>query len=194
MEFAVAFIDIVMETEDAGLLLIKDIREMGFKAVRLIIRTGQPGYAPERDVIINYDINDYKTKADLTKLKLLTVLVTAIRSYRQLLSVMNARKGLELIVSASVDLFRMTNIEMFANGILTQITSLLGQQTSGFVATLSPEEVEEDIRNFRILCASGNYKNLLKKSMNEIDNSLIENMFYRTRTEDIVSDDLGNIS
>ena len=60
-DLAIAFIDVVMETDHAGLELVKWIREEHKnKTIRLILRTGQPGQAPEEDVIVNYDINDYK--------------------------------------------------------------------------------------------------------------------------------------
>lgn len=63
-DLAIAFIDVVMETDHAGLELVKWIREEHKnKTIRLILRTGQPGQAPEEDVIVNYDINDYKAKS-----------------------------------------------------------------------------------------------------------------------------------
>ncbi len=52
-----------METENAGLEVAKNIREdLGNDMVRIILRTGQSGQAPENEVIVNYDINDYKEK------------------------------------------------------------------------------------------------------------------------------------
>ena len=61
--FAVALVDVVMETNHAGLMLIKHIREqIDNHDIRLILRTGQPGEAPEESIIRDYDINDYKNK------------------------------------------------------------------------------------------------------------------------------------
>lgn len=85
-DFALALVDVVMETDTAGLGLIKFIREtLGNTAVRLILRTGQPGYAPEIDTIRDYDINDYKTKSELTRTKLYASITTGIRSYQQII-------------------------------------------------------------------------------------------------------------
>jgi CheY-like chemotaxis protein len=64
---AIVLLDVVMETDDAGLKVAKYIREEAHNhKVRIILRTGQPGQAPERQVILDYDINDYKSKTELT--------------------------------------------------------------------------------------------------------------------------------
>jgi diguanylate cyclase (GGDEF)-like protein len=90
---AVLLLDVVMETNHAGLDLIKHIREdLNNLLVRIIIRTGQPGEAPESSVIQGYDINDYKTKTELTQQKLLSTLVTAIRSYRDISTLEDNRR------------------------------------------------------------------------------------------------------
>ena len=82
---ALILLDVVMETDHAGLTLAKYIREtLGNNFVRIILRTGQPGQAPEGTVIVDYDINDYKAKTELTTQKLFTTVVTALRSYRDI--------------------------------------------------------------------------------------------------------------
>lgn len=79
---AVAFIDVVMESDTAGLELCDHIRNtMGNKVVQLFIRTGQPGIAPEREVIDRYDINGYFTKAEATEDKLYTLVKSGARQY-----------------------------------------------------------------------------------------------------------------
>jgi len=82
---AVLLLDVVMETEHAGLDAVKYIREqLNNRFVRIILRTGQPGQAPEDEVITHYDINDYKDKSDLSSIKLNTAMVVALRSYQDL--------------------------------------------------------------------------------------------------------------
>ena len=84
-DFALAIIDVVMETEEAGLDLVRFIREeMKLDHIRLIIRTGQPGKAPEHFVIQTFDIDDYREKTELSNLKMATMLRNAIKSYRDL--------------------------------------------------------------------------------------------------------------
>jgi CheY-like chemotaxis protein len=79
---AVAFIDVVMETDNAGLELCKYIRdELKNKRTQLFIRTGQPGIAPERKVIDDYDINGYFTKAEATEDKLYSLVKSGVRQF-----------------------------------------------------------------------------------------------------------------
>jgi len=74
-DMAVVLLDVIMETDSAGLDLVNFIRnELKNETVRIILRTGQPGQAPERRVIVDYDINDYKAKTELTADKLFTSL------------------------------------------------------------------------------------------------------------------------
>ena len=84
-DIAVILLDVVMESETAGLDLVRAIRrELGNVDVRIILRTGQPGQAPEERVIVDYDINDYKAKAELTRSHLLTSVIGALRSWRDI--------------------------------------------------------------------------------------------------------------
>jgi diguanylate cyclase (GGDEF)-like protein len=84
-DIAVVLLDVVMEREDAGLALVKTIRQ-DFKLteLRIILRTGQPGYAPEIETIHDFDINDYKTKSELTRTKLYATVTAALRAYEQI--------------------------------------------------------------------------------------------------------------
>ncbi|SRR5579883_331863 len=88
-DIAVILLDVVMETEDAGLQLVKYIREeLGNPLVRIILRTGQPGRAPEDFVAVNYGIDDYKTKTELTASKLFITMITALRAFSTLMKVL----------------------------------------------------------------------------------------------------------
>lgn len=81
-DVAIILLDVIMETDDAGLEFVKYVREeLGNQLVRIILRTGQPGQVPEKSVIVNYDINDYKTKTELTLSKLYTTIITALRNF-----------------------------------------------------------------------------------------------------------------
>ena len=78
-------LDVIMETPNAGLELAAYIREeLGNQTVRIVLSTGQPGQVPEESVVLDYDINDYKTKVELTQKKLFTTLVSSFRAYRDL--------------------------------------------------------------------------------------------------------------
>ncbi len=81
-DIAVILLDVIMETDDAGLQVVDYIRnQLGNEQVQIILRTGQPGQVPEASVIRDYDINDYRTKTELTTQKLVTSLITALRVF-----------------------------------------------------------------------------------------------------------------
>lgn len=101
-DIALILLDVVMETEEAGLAVVKYIRDiLNNKIVRIILRTGQPGQTPEDVVIVNYDINDYKSKTELTNKKLFTTVVTALRSFSSLNQIESSKSELEKIAAAS---------------------------------------------------------------------------------------------
>jgi serine phosphatase RsbU (regulator of sigma subunit) len=83
--YALVLLDVVMEADDAGLQVVNHIREvLKNKYIRIVLRTGQPGAAPEDEVVTRYDIDDYKAKTELTSQKLVTTVVSALRAYREL--------------------------------------------------------------------------------------------------------------
>lgn len=149
-DIAVALIYVVMETDDAGLKLVEFIRnDLKNEMIRLIIRTGQPGVAPEKLVVDLYDIDDYKDKTELTIQKLYTTVRSALKAFRDL-SVINAnRRGLGKILEAAPTLHRPQSLNNFFDGVLTQIISLcnLGENSllatieSGVIVTASEERI-----------------------------------------------------
>ena len=100
-DIAVVLLDVVMETPTAGLDIIARIRdELGLNCTRIILRTGQPGYAPEIETIRKYEINDYKSKSELTQAKLYAALSVAVRTYAQICREVQARESLEKIIDS----------------------------------------------------------------------------------------------
>ena len=96
-DIAVILQDVIMETNDAGLQAVKHIREvLQNQLVRIILRTGQPGDFPESSVILNYDINDYKSKTELTEQKLFTTLISSLRAYSSIVNLAENRQKLAI--------------------------------------------------------------------------------------------------
>jgi diguanylate cyclase (GGDEF)-like protein len=138
-DIAVILLDVVMEQEDAGLHLVRHIREtLKLLDVRIILRTGQPGYAPEIEAIRDYEINDYKTKSELTRTKLFTSVTAAIRSYEQIRALNGSRHGLDQIVRASTELMALHGIGDFASGVMQQIAGMLGSPPNGVLCVEEP--------------------------------------------------------
>lgn len=126
-DIAVAIVDVVMETQYAGLELVRHIREtLKNRRIRLVLRTGQPGEAPEEHVIRDYDINDYKNKTEVTAIKLKTLLYAGLRSYRDICIIEHHKAGLEKIIGCTTSFLRCSTLREFASLILGQVAYLLG--------------------------------------------------------------------
>ncbi|MEO5340907.1 MAG: DUF3369 domain-containing protein [Magnetococcus sp. MYC-9] len=169
-EFAVAIIDVVMERPDAGLQLVMHIRNMlRNSTMRLIIRTGQPGMAPEKAVIDEYDIDDYKEKTELTQWKLYSTVRTAIKSYRDLMVIESNRLGLARILEAAPELYRHRSLEQFSRAVLCQLSVLLPSNCNGFVMSAfeditaaihesSADNMQRVLESAQVNCGLGCYE------------------------------------
>lgn len=161
-DVAVVLLDVVMESDDAGLQVVRFIRETARNFLtRIILRTGQPGQAPERTVIVDYDINDYKSKTELTSQKLFTVVMSSLRSYRDLTSLEHNRAGLETILKASSDLFAFKNLDSFVQGVLQQLSSIFSTGDEAFTLnSLVAEFHQRDgcDKDLRIVAAQGDFE------------------------------------
>jgi len=184
-DVAVVLLDVIMETDTAGLGLVEFIRkELKNETVRIILRTGQPGQAPERRVIVDYDINDYKAKTELTADKLFTSLTAALRSYQQLQRMVETRRGLEIIIDAASTLFDFKSMQRLAEGVLTQIGSLLNVDCAGILVLREPQNAHE---TFSVLAGSGCYSRFIGSEVSQILESdlrrLVEEAFARRHHE-----------
>lgn len=184
-DVAVILLDVVMESEGAGLELVDYIRsELKNETVRIILRTGQPGQAPERRVIVDYDINDYKAKTELTADKLFTTLTAALRSHQQLERMIETRRGLEIIIEAASALFDLRSMQRLAEGVLTQIASLLNVDCAGILVLREGGASEQ---TFSVLAASGCYKHFVGAPSHETLDPFLRNLVgeaFATRRND----------
>jgi CheY-like chemotaxis protein len=161
-DIAVMLLDVVMEDEHAGLRLVDKVRAMPeHQNLRIILRTGQPGYAPETETIARYDINDYKTKSELTRAKLFASLTAAVRSYEQLQRIEGGRRGLAQILQASHQLACQDGLDAFAAGVITQLASFMGTPPDGVVCARKDEDGAGGRPSYQILAAAGRYSALM---------------------------------
>ncbi|HJU40366.1 MAG TPA: DUF3369 domain-containing protein [Tahibacter sp.] len=154
---AVVLLDVVMETEQAGLDLVRTIRgALGNHFVRIVLRTGQPGQAPEHEVIAEYDINDYKEKTELTAQKLATTLYAALRAYRDMRTIEANRLGLEHVIRASTRVFSHQQPQQFASIVLGQLGNLVGVERGALCCRIvRPNGALPE--HFEVAAATGDY-------------------------------------
>jgi response regulator RpfG family c-di-GMP phosphodiesterase len=165
-DVAVVLLDVVMEEQDSGLKLVRHIREeLRNKNMRIILRTGQAGLAPEHKVIVEYDINDYKEKTELTAQKLTSSLIVALRTFCDIETIEANRRGLEQIISASPTLFEYRSMQLLASGILMQITALLNLEESALCCAVSGLAAMEKKGRMVVLAATGEFSPYVDKEV-----------------------------
>ncbi|BAL25928.1 bifunctional diguanylate cyclase/phosphodiesterase [Azoarcus sp. KH32C] len=184
-DIAVILLDVVMETQDAGLKLVDEIRnELGMRDVRIILRTGQPGYAPELDAIRDYDINDYKNKSELSRTRLYAALTSAIRAYQQIRIVNSSREGLARIVRGCAELMRSEGLAEFAAGVITQISGLLNLPPEGLVCAR-----RDDGGSCEVIAAAGRFEHTVRQSLDALESAEVRVLLEQalTRRENILA-------
>jgi len=167
-DVAMTLLDVVMETDDAGLRVVKAIRdELKNDEIRIVLRTGQPGYAPEESVVKQYDINDYKTKTELTRSRLMTTVFSAVRSYQQIRTINENRKGLRKIIHSAANLMERHSIINFSEGVVTQIASLLGLRAEGILGARVRKQ-DKSGGDIVVLGAAGRYADVINNPLSDV--------------------------
>ena len=180
---AVILLDVVMETEHSGLELTRWCREtLCNRQVRIVLRTGQPGQAPEEKVIVDYDINDYRDKTELDRKRLYTVMYTALRGYRDLMVIererlrqQRYRLGLERVLEASTQLFVRREPGEFASALLEQVATVLRAGESAALVKVRGVSAMQGKDEFEILASLG-----VDHSPNAVDSDLIDALRQNT--------------
>lgn len=152
-DIAIMLLDVVMETTSAGLDLVRRIRsELHNHFVRIILRTGQPGHAPERKVVVQYDINDYKAKTELTADKIFTLVTSGLRAYRSLIMLEGYRRDLQVKVDEAVNEIRQKDhiiIKQSRQNTVSELISNIAHQwrqpLNTVMALIQTIEYEEDL-------------------------------------------------
>lgn len=92
-DIAVVLLDVVMD--ENGLKLVPYIRENPETAfMQIILRTGEPDEAPEREVVEKFEINDYIAKPEATQDRLFTSVTASLRAYKNLINLEEHKKEL----------------------------------------------------------------------------------------------------
>lgn len=209
-DIALMLLDVVMETDHAGLDVARYVREtLGNQKVRIVLRTGQPGQAPEREVITAYDINDYKEKTELTASKLFTVIYSSLRAYRDITSIEASKHGLARVIDASANIFQLSALDRFSQGVLEQLTALAQAEPGAIYLKSKPRldalAVTYNENEWRAIAGTGAYSDLtgqdtsidLIRSHSELLSSALEQRksLYCDRSYAAYFEDrLGNVS
>ncbi|OEC36347.1 diguanylate cyclase (GGDEF) domain-containing protein [Pseudomonas cuatrocienegasensis] len=175
-DIALVLLDVVMETDDAGLRLVRTLREViGNSEAHIVLLTGEPGMAPVQEVMHEYDINDYWSKSELTADRLLTVLTAGLRSFAQLRSVTKARRGLQMIVESSNALFCSKSQHELAGKVLGEIGLLLDQPAEGLICMREDMAAPGGPLQGRVISATGRFQHARDTSLDSLDEPEVVN-------------------
>jgi len=176
--FALILLDVIMETDDAGLTLARYIREeLKDPMVRIILRTGQPGMVPQRQVMRDYEIDDYKEKAELTSERFDATVTASIRTYLGFRKLEQNRLGLMQILDAIRDIESSGLDENLSTRVLDQIEAVMNRDDNskmGSILVVKNEDGE------KILSGRGTHENLSDCDLDQLKNPEITEMIRKT--------------
>ena len=129
------------------------------------------------DVIVEYDINDYKEKAELTSQKLRTSIFASLRGYRDILAIEQTKKNLESIIKYSHELFHTQAIREFASHVLTQLTTLLHLGNDALYYKVESKSKEADSYLHReVLVGIGKFEEFTNITHNELPEQIFKEL------------------
>ncbi|GAA0698153.1 hypothetical protein GCM10009104_28280 [Marinobacterium maritimum] len=164
-DISVVLLDVVLEQDDAGLRLVHTIRKVICNnQVRIVLLTGQPGVAPETEVMRRFDIDDYWCKSELTVEHLTSVLTGNIRTWERTSQLEHARQGLQLLLDAVQRYSRHQDLNGYLDCIRDTLSALLRSQQGILIAAL-PENGQRP----QVLAAHGCFKPLRHADQQQLD-------------------------
>lgn len=142
-DIALIFIDVVMEDDDSGLRLVNTIREIiGNAEMRIVLLTGQPGFAPEAEVMKVLDIDEYWNKSDISVEKLQSIVNSNMRTWEYISQIKSAKQGLQLVLDASRSINSKHDMASFSYAVLEEISNILNVTQGGGIFCSSNSSID----------------------------------------------------
>lgn len=163
-DISVILLDVVMETDDAGLRLVRSIRDgIGNNLVRIVLLTGQPGMMPLENIMAEYDIDDYWNKSELTRDHLQTIILSNLRTWDQLTQIHQARQGFQMLVESSQRISSKYDLKSYTQAILEEIMRLFKTQRGGIVCMV--REPNAGLEDCLVYAAVGDFSNWCDRAL-----------------------------
>ncbi|MBB6066323.1 EAL domain-containing protein [Pseudoxanthomonas broegbernensis] len=169
-------LDVVMESDDAGLRLVRSVREhLGNAEVRIVLVTGQPGMAPMKQTLQQLDISDYWLKTDLYRERLQGIVTGTLRTWREIRALGRAKRGLQQIVQAGRQLAGLHDLGEFSGHMLHELAELLEVPPDGVVCVRT-ERRDAPLSSARVVGAAGRFAGLRTRPLEDIDDPQIRGL------------------
>jgi CheY-like chemotaxis protein len=177
-DIALIFLDVVMETEDAGLKLVQHIRyNLKNKLVQIILRTGQPGQAPLKNVIVTYQINDYKEKTEFTANKMFASVVTSLRAYQAHLELNRNRQDIENVLTATNKILSIHQRAIFVPTVMDLIDGVIGKPLN--MLYMKSNAPDENLAAITVVSGRGLYSTYKGKALPSIHSKNVLDGYQR---------------
>ena len=181
-EVSAILLDVVMESDDAGLQLVRAVREqMGNTEVRIVLVTGQPGMAPMQQALEQLDISDYWLKTDLYRERLRGIVTGSLRTWREIHALGRAKRGLQQIVQAGRQLAGLRDLGEFSRHVLLELAELLQVPPDGLLC-VRMDQRDGPPASARLVGAAGRFEALAMRPLHEIDDPLIRELLLEALT------------
>ncbi len=169
-------LDVVMETDDAGLQLVRAVREqMGNSEVRIVLITGQPGMAPLRKTLQQLDISEYWLKTDLYRERLQGIVTGSLRTWSEIHALARAKRGLQHIVQAGSRLAGLRDPDGFSRQLLRELAALLEVPLDGLVC-LHDGAVDLPADEALVTAADGCFEALEGRRVQDIADPMVRDL------------------
>jgi CheY-like chemotaxis protein len=186
---AVILLDVVMESDHAGLDACRSIRtELGNNFVRIILRTGQPGSCPEKETIDDYDIDGYLAKTEITATKLYSSVRTALKAWHELMELERHKRSLALINECAMAVHSYEPMEVALNKILSAAANICMAESA--VLSLETFDQSEVASHYLMHQTSIEDKEELKNYLNQISTE-VNGLVSFDKTATILDSDKG---
>ncbi|SBV36624.1 conserved hypothetical protein [uncultured Stenotrophomonas sp.] len=169
-------LDVVMESDDAGLQLVRAVREqLGNAEVRIVLITGQPGMAPMRKTLQQLDVSDYWLKTDLYRERLQGIVTGSLRTWSEIHALARAKRGLQHIVQMGNRLTGQRDLDGFSRQLLHELATLLEMPADGLVC------VREDgngtpPEGVRVIAADGAFATQQGRWLADVDDAMARDL------------------
>ena len=183
-DIALVLLDVFLEEQYTGLMIAKYIREdLKNEDIRIVLMTGKGYMSLQEQIILDYDINGYEDKSDLFSKKMNTVILSSLRSFRDINRIKFNKESMEKVVSSITKLYEKDALNDFLVSSLSHLSSVInqykGKQNCAINSFAAIRQSNSNI--FRIVGGNGKYKNYIdekiRNTVNESDLIKINKIF-----------------
>lgn len=185
-DMALVLIDVFLEEQNSGLRLVEYIREeIKNSDIRIVLMTGKGSMILQEKAILNYDINGYENKSELFSKKMNTVILSTLRSFRDINKIKNNKLAMGEVVESISNLYETSSIEEFLSGSLNYLSEVInqgqGQKACSINSFAAIKQGQTNI--FNIVDGRGRYSksinNRIRETVSESDLIKINEIYKR---------------